>query len=70
MSRAVSNCNVRHEWLLDNKYKNWAAKDHSNDQKLARFKVCTDCSKICLTFCNFTKKSEETLAQGIDILNN
>ena len=47
---AESNFNVRHEWLLDDKYKNWFMKDHSGDQRLARLKVCADCDNIlCLS---------------------
>ena len=42
MPRADSDCNVRHEWLLDDKCK-IVMKDHSGNQKLARLKVCTDC---------------------------
>ena len=41
---------MRHEWLVDDKYKKWVAKDCSGDQKFPRFKVCTvvstDCGKI------------------------
>ena len=40
---------MRHEWLLDNKYKHWVVKDSSGDKKLTCFKVCTDCDNIlCL----------------------
>ena len=33
MSRAESSCNARHEWLLDDKYKNWVTKDRSGNQR-------------------------------------
>ena len=40
MSRAESDCSVRHEWLSDDKYKQLVVKDRNGDQKLAHFKVC------------------------------